>query len=182
MNLTEKQMADYNDKENCFGKMFDEKETDCTSCVDCDICRELIAGEKPKAVKETPKPVSKMKVTREIVNAIFGEVMNKRDIKFEVVSAANHDKLYIDGEYLGKATTTALYIHGDDSVKYSDMTVDDVTNIFENIEIDDSSVEVTEPEVGTTKKEMITESVLTMYSAEDIRKMTIGDFLRWVMQ
>lgn len=181
MTLTDKQTTDYEDTENCFGKMYDGDEPDCTSCVDCDVCKELASGKKPSTPKEVSKPSSKVKVTREIVIGIFNEVMDANKTKHEVVSAANHDKLYMSGDYLGKATTTALYIHGDDSVKYSDLTVEDVKYIFDNVGFETEEEEPTED----TKEEKVEKPVVKidmMYTVEDIQNMTVRDFVRLVMQ
>lgn len=175
--LTDKQISDYEDKDNCFGKMYDEKEPDCTSCGDCDVCKSLIAGDTPKAAKkDTDKPESKAKITREIVIAIFNKVMDSRGIPHEVVSAANHDKLYMNGDYLGKATTSALYID-EESEKYANLNMDDVEVIFTEID-----VEIEEVVPVVEKVEEPIGKIHMMYTVDDIQKMTVSDFIKLVLQ
>lgn len=188
--LTHDEEKEFKDSEDCFGKMFDEKESDCRNCEKGEHCKALFNKEDYQVPSATKKTKGAAKVTREIVTEIFNRVIGENsDYEIKVIAAANHDKLYIDGDYIGKATVTALYLEDNDPIKYADLTMEDVESIFQAIALgEEAEDKVTEAKdepavefVRVDSPSTATETSTTLYSISDIKAMTVVEFLRLIL-
>lgn len=188
--LTHDEEKQFKDSEDCFGKMYDDKESDCLNCEQGKNCKSLFNKEDYQTPSGTKKTKGAAKVTREIVTEIFNRVIGENsDYEIKVIAAANHDKLYIDGDYIGKATVTALYLEDNDPIKYTDLTMEDVESIFQAIALgEEAEDKVTEAKdepavefVRVDSPSTATETSTTLYSISDIKTMTVAEFLRLIL-
>lgn len=188
--LTHDEEKQFKDSEDCFGKMFDDKESDCQNCEQGEHCKALFNKEDYKTPSDTKKTKGAAKVSREIVTEIFNRVIGENpNYEIKVIPAANHDKLYIDGDYIGKATVTALYLEDNDPIKYADLTMEDVESIFQAImlgeeaedKVTEAKEEISVEFVKVDSPSATTSTATTLYSISDIKAMTVGDFLRMLL-